>query len=212
MFRSASVAFWVVTLLLCCAWAQAAGTNAKDPIIIIAGGGDVASSSDGFPLGSVFSILSPTGTSPLSLLGGSACNVLGIELPLCLFSNGTDFTWTSVTFSVTPGLQPPGLICLALGYFSQCKFTDNNHQVVFSGGSGLPSGDIFLFAVVGWDLNTTFAGQAAGSESSSGTVWRPLLPGTAAPHSEPSTAELFLNGHVALRDRSRLRAVAESAA
>lgn len=210
MLRSAML--WAVVLLVSCGAACAAGVNTKDPIIIIAGDDDVSrANSSSFPLGSVFSILSPTGTSPLSLLGGSPCEVLGIELPLCLFSNGTDFTWTTLTFSITP--KPIlGLVytCLALAYFSDCNFSEDHQNVTFSGGSGLPAGGAFLFAVVLWSPNSTFAGEAAGSQAGSGTSWRSSLPG--APVSQPSTAAIFLDGHVAIRDHCRLRLAATSPA
>jgi hypothetical protein len=209
MFRP--VTLWAVTLLVCCAGARAAGANGGDPVIIIAGGDNVASSSASFPLGSVFSILSPTGTSPLRLPGGSPCEVAGIEVPLCLFSNGTDFTWTTLTFSITPSLPLPPFTCLYLAYFSSCQFSDQHKKVTFSGGMGIAAGDVFLFAVVGWLPNTTFSGNATGAEASSGTSWRPLLPRAPAPRPQPSTAELFLGGQVALRDHCRLRVVADSA-
>jgi hypothetical protein len=207
VFRSAT--FGAVAALLCCMAGRAAAVNAKDPIIIIAGDDDVTG---GYPLGSSFSILSPTGSSPLHLLGGSPCVVLGIELPLCLFSNGTDFTWTTLSFSIAPGHQTGPFTCLALAYFSQCRFSDENRKVAFVGGKGIAAGDVFLFAVVSWLPNTTFSGEATGSESiSGGASWRPSLPRAPAPRSQPSQAELFRDGHIASRDRSGLR-VAKRAA
>jgi hypothetical protein len=208
---SRSAACGVIAVLFSCTIVRALSANHKDPIIVIAGDDDVSRASDSsFPLGSVFSILSPTGTSPLDLLGGSPCVILGIELPLCLFSNGTDFTWTTLTFSITPSPQSPPFTCLALAYFSNCSFSDENATVTFSGGSGLPMRAVFLFAVVGWDANTTFAGNASGSDPYSGTLTRPLLPEAPAPRSYPSSREIFLNGQTILRDHDELRVAGNS--
>jgi hypothetical protein len=215
MFRAASVTLWAATVLFCCTGAGAATRPAKDPEVIIAGGGDSAMGGGGssaFPLGSVFSILSPSGTSPINLHNGTPCEVAGIQIPLCLFSNATDFTWTTLTLSITPVHQMGPFTCLPLLYFAHCAFSDNNTKVTFSGGTGIPVGDVFLFSVILWLPNTTFSGDATGAEASSGTVRRPLLPRAPAPRSEPSTAELFLDGHVALRDHCRLRVVADSPA
>jgi hypothetical protein len=209
---SRSAACSVLVVLFCCTVVRAYSANKKDPIIIIAGADDVSrASNSSFPLGSVFSILSPTGTSPLNLLGGSPCVVLGIELPLCLFSNGTDFTWTSLTFSITPSPQSPPFTCLALGYFSNCSFSDQDTQVTFSGGSGLAAGDVFLFAVVGWDVNSTFAGEASGSDYYSGTLSRPVLPEAPAQRSQPSSAEIFRGGQVAVRNHHEMIPESDSA-
>ena len=196
MFRSASAMFSVIALFLSCSGARATSDNSGDPIIVIAGGGDAV---PGFPLGNSFSILSPSGTSPLNLPGGSACEVSGIELPLCLFSNGTEATWTTLTFLIAPGSQTGVFTCLALAYFSKCRFSDHNQSVVFAGGQGIASGDTFLFAVVSWLPNTTFSGKATRAESGA-RLSRPLLHSALGPRPEPSLAQLFLDGHVPLRD------------
>jgi hypothetical protein len=206
MLRFASALLWGAALLTLCTGQRATGQPGQkvqsDPEVIIAGDGDLTGA---FPLGSSFSILSPTGTSPLHLLGGSPCEVLGIELPLCLFSNGTDFTWSTLTFSISPAVQPLGFTCLALAYFSRCQFSDHNQKVTFSGGSGLAAGDVFLFAVVGWAPNTTFAGKAFAPESSSRILERPLLPRTPARGPQSSSAEIFRDGQIALANHYRLR-------
>jgi len=208
MFRSAT--FSAIAVLLFCTQVRASSAGARDPIIIIAGDDDVMrASSSSFPLGGTFSILSPTGTSPLSLLGGSPCVVLGIELPLCLFSNGTDFTWTSLTFTIAPSPQLPPFTCLALAYFSRCRFSSRNKQVTFSGGSGLPAGGVFVFTVVGWDPNTTFAGKATGAGNDGATLRRLLSPRVPARRSQPSTAEAILDGQVPLRDHWTLRGLVD---
>jgi prepilin-type processing-associated H-X9-DG protein len=67
--------------------------------------------------------------------------------------------------------------------------------VRFSGGIGIGAGQDFLVALVLWLPGTTFAGTAT---ESGGSTLQALHRSAAAPHSEPSTIALFLDGHAAL--------------
>jgi hypothetical protein len=181
-------------VVFCCAQAQAGKKpfNPKkplgDPQVIIAGGKGSLS------VGSVFSFLSPTGTSPLSLLGGSPCVVgeLGTILGDCVFQNGTDSKWTSLNFTISPSGQIPPFVCLALAYFSGCFFNKSGTQVTFFGGKGISPGEDFQIAVVLWLPKTLFSITAALASSSTigPSPYQPALPGSA------STMALFLSGHI----------------
>lgn len=208
MAKPSRFVMWGMAMALFCAGARAAGPPVKDPIIIIAGGGGGAS----YPLSSqIFKILSPSGTSPLNLLGGSACQILGISVPLCLFSNATSSTWKKLAFNITPGNQIGPFTCLALGYFSTCSFSNNNSRVTFSGGSGVGAGEVFLFSVVLWLPRTTFAGLATLAASPDAVLAAPIRPAQAPP-SQKSTMGLFLEGHAAFEDWRRLRTARVSGA
>lgn len=179
-----------------CACAQAAREPGHDPQVIIAGGGG------SFPVGNIFQILSPSGTSPLNLLGGSACVILGIQIPDCIFQNGTTSTWSSLTFSISPGHQIGPFVCLALAYFSKCSFNKMGTSVTFSDGQGIAPGEDFLVVVLLWLPETTFAGTATESDDSAARV--PIR--RAQPrYSERSTLTLFLNCQPALMEGRRLR-------
>jgi hypothetical protein len=192
--------YWVIlagaTVTLCSACAQAARRPIKDPQVIVAGGGG------SFPVGKVFQIVSPSGTSPINLLGGSPCVVAGLQIPDCIFQNGTASRWSALTFSISPGNQIGPFTCLALAYFSKCSFNKSGTRVTFSGGAGIGAGQDFLVVVVLWLPGTTFAGSATESGDSALRVPSPRAP---ARRSEPSTIALFLEGHAALTDWRRLR-------
>jgi hypothetical protein len=197
--------YWVVlagtTVTLCCACAQAARKPIKDPQVIVAGGGG------SFPVGDVFQIVSPSGTSPINLSGGSPCAVAGVQIPDCIFQNSTDFTWSALTFSISPGNQRGPFTCLALAYFSKCSFNKAGTSVTFSGGTGIGAGDDFLVEVILWRPGTTFAGSATESgDSALRSPWR-----VPARRSEPATIALFLDGHAARTDWRRLRTARGSA-
>jgi len=195
--------FWVLlcggTLLLCAVCAQAAKKPIKDPQAIIAGG------TGSLPVGSLFSFVSPTGTSPLSLPGGSACLVGVTELLDCIFSNGTDERWTSLTLTITPSGQIGPFTCLALAYFSGCFFSNNHTKVTFFGGTGMPAGGDFLIAVVLWLPGTKFSVQATSGGSDTWVLRsQPFEPTGRIP--EIPQMALFLDGHVATAELRRLEA------
>ena len=186
----------VTTVILCCACARAAGKPIRDPQVIIAGGGG------SFPVGNIFQILSPSGTSPINLQGGSPCVILGLAVPDCIFQNSTSSTWTALTFSISPGRQIGPFICLALAYFSKCSFNKAGTSVTFSGGTGIGAGEDFLVEVVLWLPGTTFAGTATESADSALRAPRRSSPEL---RSQQSTFALFLDGHVPLEDWRRFR-------
>src|ERR1051326_6756227 len=196
---------WVIlcggTLLLGAAGAQAAKKPIKDPQVIIAGG------NGSLPVGDLFSFISPTGTSPLSLPGGSACLVGLTKLLDCIFKNGSDQRWTSLTFTITPSGQLVPFTCLALAFFSGCFFSDNHTKLTFFGGTGLPAGGDFLVAVVLWLPWTKFTVQASSGDSSTrvlrGQPFESRQRGSTAPD-----LALFLDGHVALAQCRRLEPAA----
>lgn len=188
--------FWAATVALCSGWAHGATTPIKDPQVIIAGG-------DGsFPVGSSFSFISPSGTSPISLPDGSPCLVGQVSVLDCLFANASGFNWSSLTFSISPGGQKGPFSCSALAYFAGCSFNEAGTKVTFFGGNGIAAGKDFVVAVIGWSPGTTFDGEAKGQEAS-GTAFKATVQYT--PASEPRTAAVFLNGQVALVRWERLR-------
>ncbi len=182
-------------LLLSAAWGYATTGSSRDPQVIIAGG------HGSFPVGSLFSFVSPTGSSPITLKNGSPCVVRGIAVPDCLFRNGSGFRWSSLTFFIKPGGQTGPFTCIALAYFKNCFFNKLGTMVTFSGGEGIDPGDDFVVAVVSWLQGTAFEGVAsrAGVPASWGLPHGPALP------SEPGNAALLMNDVVFLRQR-RLRA------
>jgi len=167
----------------CCAAAHADSIPIHDPEVIMAGG------SGSLPVGSAFSFTSPSGTSPISLLGGSPCLVAGIiSVPDCIFKNATKSTWTSLSFDISPGNQIGPFVCTALDYFANCSFNSSGTQVTFSGGPGIGAGDDFLVEVIAWLPNTQFEGRAKD-------------PPNAIP--EPATVGLLLMGFGALLVKRR---------
>jgi hypothetical protein len=165
-------------LVVSCAAALADSIPIGDPEVIIAGG------NGSLPVGNTFSFISPSGTSPISLLRGSPCLVLGtISVPDCIFKNATSSTWASLSFDISPGNQIGPFVCIALDYFANCLFNSSGTQVTFSGGPGISAGDDFLVEVVVWLPNTQFNGQAQD-------------PPNAIP--EPATVGLLLMGFGAL--------------
>jgi hypothetical protein len=196
MMKSYCVLLAGATVLLGAACAQPARMPTRDPQVIIAGGGG------SFPVGNLFQILSPSGTSPIKLSGGSPCVVAGVSIPDCIFQNSTSATWSALTFSISPGHQKGPFTCLALAYFSKCSFNKTGTSVTFSGGTGIAAGQDFLVEVILWPPGTTFAGSATESGDSGLRAPRRSAP---TPHSQQSTVALFLDGHAALADWRRLR-------
>jgi hypothetical protein len=197
---------WVVfcggTLLVCAVCAQAAKKPIKDPQVIIAGG------TGSLPVGSLFSFISPSGTSPITLLNGSPCLVGLTQLLDCIFKNGTDSRWSSLTLTITPGGQTGPFTCLALAYFSGCFFNSDGTQLTFFGGRGLPAGGDFLIAVLLWQPGTTFSIQATLAGSDGPVLKRKSTYDPLPPKSEPPSVTLFLKGHVAWDQWRRLQPAA----
>jgi len=198
--RSAAVG--VTMVLAGLASAHGAARPAKDPQVIIANG------KGSFAVGSVFSVFSPTGTSPISLPHGSPC-VLGIfEVLDCVFTNASGFKWSSLSFTISPANQIGPFTCLALAYFSTCSFNEQGTQVVFSGGSGLGPGADFLLVVLLWFPRTTFSATATRANSSR-TALEPSARSSPGPGSDPApAATVFLQGHAAFMPRPQTRGAA----
>ncbi len=163
--KNLSPMFWNATVLLCCSWAHASTSSIKDPQVIIAGG------SGSFPVGSEFSFISPSGTSPVSLPGGSPCVVSGISVPLCLFQNASHFGWGTLTFTISPGGQTGSFSCTALAYFTGCSFNETGTRVIFFGGTGIAAGHDFVVEVIGWAAGSTFEGEGAKTQGSGTAMW-----------------------------------------
>jgi len=195
--RSAAVAITIALATLASVCGAASPTKTKDPQVIIAG------ARGSFPVGSVFSILSPTGTSPISYPGGSPC-VLGL-IPVfdCVFTNASGFKWSSLSFAISPSGQIGPFICLPLAYFSTCSFNKQGTQVVFSGGPGLGAGSDFVLIVLLWLPRTTFSATATRGPSSRTALERSPR-GFPAPGSDSRAAvTVFLEGHAAFMDWQR---------
>src|SRR5437016_5217690 len=197
---------WVVfcggMLLACAACAQAAKKPINDPQVIIAGG------TGSLPVRSLFSFISPTGTSPITLLDGSPCLVGLTQLLDCIFKNGTDSNWSSLTLTMSPGGQRGPFTCLALAYFSGCFFNSDGTQLTFFGGRGLRAGADFLIVVLLWQPGTTFTVKATLGGSNGPVLRRKSTYDPLLPKSEPPSLTLFLNGHVARAQWRRLQPVA----
>ena len=193
-----------IAIVLCCACVHASKKPLKDPVVIIAGGGG------SLPLGNLFQIISPSGTSPLNLLGGSACVVAGLSIPDCIFQNGTSSTWTSLTFSISPGNQKGPFSCLALLYFSKCSFKSDGSSVTFSGGTGIGPGHDFLFSVLLWAPETIFAGTAEDLSDSAALRSPPSDKAQESPRG-PSSMPSLADSQAALVDWRELRPADEPA-
>jgi hypothetical protein len=173
------------TVLACCPAARSDSIPAGDPEVIMAGG------KGSLPVGSIFSFVSPTGTSPITLFGGSPCVVGLIAVLDCVFQNASGSTWSSLTFDISPSGQIPPFTCLSLAYFTNCTFNSTGNQVTFSGGPGIGVRQDFTVEVLLWFPETQFSGKA-----------QPDPP--ADPTPEPPIADLFLIGFAALLARQRL--------
>jgi hypothetical protein len=196
-YRSAAVGVTIVLAGLTSVYGAARPT--KDPQVIIANG------KGSFPVGSVFRVLSPTGTSPISFPGGSPCVLGVIQVLDCVFTNASGSKWRSLSFAISPGNQIGPFSCLALAYFSTCSFNNHGTQVVFSGGAGLAPGADFLIVVLLWFPGTTFSATATKANSSR-TALEPSPRSFPAPGSEPAAAvTVFLQGHAAFMDWPRPR-------
>jgi hypothetical protein len=172
------------TVLACCPAARSDSIPAGDPEVIMAGG------TGSLPVGSIFSFVSPTGTSPITLSGGSACVAGSISVPDCVFQNASRSTWTSLIFDVSPSGQTGPFSCAALAYFANCSFNSTGTQVTFYGGS-IGARQDFLVEVLFWSPGTQFSAQAQSDPPADQTP-------------EPPIAKLFLIGFAALLARQRL--------
>jgi hypothetical protein len=146
-----------------------------------------------------FVITSPTGISPITLPGGSACQlfqfgVLTSVSPHCYFQNdinpyGTGESITQLTFDIG-GVSEPTVSC---GFLSGSPFLDcsiaplagGGAQVVFTDGS-IPFGGGFTLAFTGFPKNASFNTAAAIT-------------------AEPGTMALLLSGFGALWVGRKLR-------
>ena len=146
-----------------------------------------------------FTIESPSGTSPVSLPGGSDCllfqfGVQTADSPTCLFENdietkGVAETITALTF-IALGINPNTVTCQTLvgSPFSQCgvEAIDGGTQVDFTGGAILFHQD-FTLQFQSFPKNFSPTAQATA-----------VVP-------EPGTLAMFLAGIGALLVGRRLR-------
>jgi hypothetical protein len=194
-------------VLMCCAWAQAAKKPPlKDPQVIVAG------AKGSLPVGSVFSFVSPTGTSPITLQNGSACDVTSLNIleDDCIFQNVTGSTWTSLNFAIAPKGQSGIFTCTPLAFFTNCFFNRDHTQLTFYGGPGIAANDEFLISVLLWLPGTSFSLTATLASGEmlhlpfgprpAETRYASLRMRSYRPNRSPSKSSnlaLFLNGHVA---------------
>ena len=147
----------------------------------------------------IFVIESPTGTSPNTLPGGSACElyqfgVLTSTSPDCYFQNdinrqGTGESIKNLTFDIG-GVSSTTVTCgfLSGSPFGDCSVTPlagGGTQVVFSDGT-IPFGGGFTLDFTGFPMHTSFDTTAA------------VIP-------EPATLALLLCGLGALWVRRKVR-------
>lgn len=142
-------------LLAACVLALAGlsfASSLNDPKIIVGGGGSAPFPDTVTVTGNTFSF-DTTGASP-------PCTVNNISDPDCSFINGNNYTWTTLTFFITP--VQGGLSCDGGFFFANCSVNDQLGIVTFSGGSGIGPGGFFQMITTGFENPTGFAGQANG--------------------------------------------------
>src|SRR3984885_1319253 len=105
--------------------------------------------------GTIFSFISPTGTSP----GTSACVIDGVDDDVCDFLNISGVDWTKLQFTVSPGGDLSS--CEPLYGFSNCDVLQqggSGSPTIFalSGGTGIPDGTAFGLSTQGWAANAEF--------------------------------------------------------
>ena len=208
--KSLRIAVFGLFVVMCAAPAHGDSIKPGDPTIK-QGGGDPASPTP--IISPAFYILSPTGTSPKSLPGGSACELFqsigGVVVmtgtsPTCLFENvinpsGVGQNITSLVFDV---LNPGGMVtCKLINTinFKTCTtgpFDDGGAMVTFSNGS-IPFQTDFSLQFTGFPENT----QAGCSPIS---TCPPNTTTSSVP--EPGTVVLFFGGIGALLIGRRLHA------
>jgi hypothetical protein len=129
--------------------------------------------------GTIFSFISPTGTSP----GTSACVIDGVDDDVCDFLNLSGVDWTTLQFTVSPGGDLSS--CQPLFGFTNCDVSQQGNSTsptifTLSGGTGIPDGTAFGFSTQGWAEDALFDVVANG----------------AANVPEPSSAASLLGGLV----------------
>jgi PEP-CTERM motif len=147
-----------VLVLVGCSFAN----SMNDPKVVIGG--------TGAPLletvtvsGNTFSFVSPSGTSP----GTSPCIVNSQTDTDCSIINGNDFTWSSLTFLITP--TQGNLSCDGGSFFAHCTVNNKLGIITFSSGcvedfctSGIGPGGSFAMSVEGFLAGTGFGVTANG--------------------------------------------------
>jgi hypothetical protein len=77
-------------VVVSCAAARADSIKGADPEVIMGGG------NGSFPIGHIFSFISPSGTSPITLPGGSpAWWAASFRSPIAYSKKATSSTWTA---------------------------------------------------------------------------------------------------------------------
>jgi PEP-CTERM motif len=167
-----------------------------DPRVVVGGGTGSA------PVGFTFLFGTPSGCSPIANpfcaqdnQVGSPCTMNNSSVPGCVFQNGTETRFTSLTIDVDTTF-PAGasLECGGVnkeGPFSHCSFGFDADGAIFTftGGPGVPRGGDFSISVDGWKPDTDFGVSASGT--------------SAVP--EPGTVTLLLAGIGALALAVRAR-------
>jgi hypothetical protein len=155
----------------------------NDPRVIIGGGGSPTGPNTFTVIGNTFSFTADTGNSP-------PCTVNEQNDPDCSFINGNPYTWTSLTFFISP--VQGNLSCDGGFFFAGCSVNDQLGIITFtecSGdvcGSGIGPGGFFQMVVQGFQAPTGFTGNA-----------------NAVP--EPASLVLMVTGVAALLGRRRSR-------
>jgi hypothetical protein len=114
--------------------------------------------------GTIFSFISPTGTSPST----SACVIDGVDDDVCDFLNLSGVAWTTLQFTVSPGGDLSS--CQPTFGFANCDVSqqgDATSPTIFtlSGGNGIPDGTAFGFSTQGWAADAVFDVAANGASN-----------------------------------------------
>lgn len=151
------VTFFFILILASAGGLRASPAN--DPRIIIGGGSGSVSVTGSF------TIVSPTGTSPSSLAGGSPCIVNGIPDDTCTLLNVSGFDFSTLTFTVSGNTNTQGgFSCDPGTFFQNCTFNAADTEVTFSGGPGIRAGFDFSLTFEGWSPGTSFQGTGVAPE------------------------------------------------
>ncbi len=129
----------------------------NDPKIIVGGGGNTPILDQITITGNTFSVFSSTGTTP-------PCTVNGQSDPTCEVTNGNNYTWTTLSFLISP--TQGNLSCDGGFFFAGCSVNNDLGIVSFFAcngqfcDSGITPGGTFIFEAQGFLPNTGFGGTA----------------------------------------------------